>query len=185
MQSRTYANKEYGLAKTSRGFTLVEILVVVMLVAILSAAALPEFSSFMAKRRVNAIVNQLAASVKLARSAAQASGRNASICPVAPDGASCAGGNDWSSGWLVYVVGATPTTVQKIVQVSQLNANNVSVTLPISAGVGMTIAPTGINTSQTEIKVRPNNVSASLGSTLGKTMTFQNVTLELSVADGA
>ena len=185
MQSRTYANKGYGLAKTSRGFTLVEIIVVVGLVAILSAIALPNFNSFMAKRRVNAVVNQLAASVKLARSAAQASGRNASICPVDSSGQACVAGNDWSAGWMVYVVGAAPTTVQKIVQVSQLDANNVAVTLPTYTGVGVTIAPTGVNTSETVIKVRPNNVSPSLWSTLGKTMTFQNVTLELSVANGA
>ena len=177
MQSRTYAKKEYGLAKTSRGFTLVEIIVVVGLVAILSAIALPNFNTFMAKRRVNAVVNQLAASVKLARSEAQAVGRNVSICATS-DGLVCAGGNNWSLGWMVYVEGATP----RIVKVYQLDLANLTVGLTGPAGGVMTIAPTGLGSPvNTVIRVLPDNVPA----TLGKTMTFQNVTLELSVTNGA
>ena len=184
MQSRTYAKKECGLAKTSSGFTLIEIMVVVALIGILSVIAIPNFNSYIAKRYVRGVVNELATSVKLARSEAQASGRNVSICAIDPNNPEqCgAGGNDWSEGWMVYVVGANPAVVQKVVKVYQVNSPNLTVNVAGPVGGVMTITPAGLSSPGTVIKVRPGNAPDPVA--LGKTMTYTDVTLELSVTDG-
>ncbi len=53
-----------------RGFTLVELLVTMTLVAILSAIALPSLSSFVTNSRVSSRANDFVAAINLARSEA-------------------------------------------------------------------------------------------------------------------
>lgn len=155
-------------------------MVVIAMVAIIAVFALPDFSAFIAKRRVNGIVNQLAASVRLAKSEAQIAGRNVSLCAANADGLSCKGGTDWSSGWMVYVQGDAAGEVQKVLQVYQTEELNLSILLTAPATGVITVTPAGMSQSEAVIKVKPKN----LASELGKTMSYENVTLMLSIVDG-
>lgn len=86
-------------ARTANGFTLVELMVTIAVVAILAAIALPSFSTSIRNTRLASATNEFIAAVNLARSEAVRSNRTGQVC-ASPDGASC--GTDWSQGWIVW-----------------------------------------------------------------------------------
>lgn len=96
----------------NRGFTLVELLVVMTISAILLAMAVPAFTSMIQNNRVSSAANSLQNSLDLARSEAIRRGNNVSLCrsanannatPACSDSASGGfAGNDWAAGWVVF-----------------------------------------------------------------------------------
>lgn len=92
---------------TQRGFTLVELLVVLTVTGILLTIGLPQLNTFSASRATGSHVSLLASAVRLARSEAVKRGTPVSICPSldpeAVGGPACSGGaNDWASGWVTF-----------------------------------------------------------------------------------
>ena len=97
-----------------RGFTLIELMVVVTIAAILIAAAIPSFVWLNARTRAANASNALLASFELARSEAIRRNIRVSICriqqdpgfgnaPVCSDAAVGAiPANDWATGWAVF-----------------------------------------------------------------------------------
>ncbi len=83
----------------ARGFTLVELMITVAVLAVLAAIAFPSFEGVMRSNRLATATNEAIASLTLARSEAIRSARPASVCG-STDGAACA--DDWSGGWLVW-----------------------------------------------------------------------------------
>lgn len=83
-------------AKRSSGFTLIEALIVIVIVAILLAIAAPAFLNLIERQRVVSVASDLYASLLLARSEAQK--RNGTVSVTATNG------SDWSQGWTVGTV---------------------------------------------------------------------------------
>ncbi|MEO6565550.1 MAG: GspH/FimT family pseudopilin [Casimicrobiaceae bacterium] len=79
------------------GFTLVEALVVVVIVAIMAAVAMPNLSSALATQRLRAAGTDLVSTLLLARSEAIKRGAQVQVAPVAA--------GDWKSGWRVVATG--------------------------------------------------------------------------------
>ena len=81
-----------------RGFSLIELAIVVALLAILAAMAMPAFQGFIASNRLTAESNEMLAALNLARSEAVRIQRRVILCRVATSGglvtltASCRGG---------------------------------------------------------------------------------------------
>lgn len=93
-----------AMNRPARGFTLIEILVVVSLIAILLAIAVPSFTSFISNYRATAAVNDLLQGITLARTEALKRGRRVTLLPNLGDAArtpSTTG--SWSNGWTVFV----------------------------------------------------------------------------------
>lgn len=87
------------LSSAQRGFTLLETLVVVFILGVVLAIAIPNYTSTVNSGRLTGTANDLLAAVKLARSEAIRRNQRVVMCPTA-DGAAC--GGTWSQGWLVF-----------------------------------------------------------------------------------
>ncbi|MFM9438018.1 type IV fimbrial biogenesis protein FimT [Janthinobacterium sp. CG_23.3] len=81
------------------GFSLVELMVSVAILAILLAAATPAYNGMIMNSTATQYANNLMASTMLARSEAIKRNAPVSLC-VSADGASCGSGG-WEQGWLV------------------------------------------------------------------------------------
>lgn len=85
-----------------RGFTLIELMVVIVLIAIFAAIGIPTYRSVTTSNRMAAEMNALVGDIQLARSEAIKRGQPTTIC-ASTDGSSCAGigTHDWTTGWVV------------------------------------------------------------------------------------
>lgn len=79
----------------AEGFTLIELMVTVALVAILLAVAVPSLTTFQRNAQLTSFSNTLLAAINAARGEAMKRGRSAMVVPV--------DGSSWSSGWVVFV----------------------------------------------------------------------------------
>ena len=88
-----------------RGVTLVELLVTLSIMAILSAIAIPSFSSMVQDFAISGQVNSMNADVRYARSEAMKRGINVVLCPSADPLATTptCSGTSWRTGWIIFV----------------------------------------------------------------------------------
>jgi type IV fimbrial biogenesis protein FimT len=91
-------------ARNMQGFTVLELMAVVLITAILTSLAVPAFNNTIRDNRVLAASNELVVAIALARSEAVRRAKSVTVCPSA-DGLAC--GTDWSLGWIVLEDGAT------------------------------------------------------------------------------
>lgn len=83
-----------------RGFTLVEVTVVLALVGIMAGLGIPALRSFTGSMRVTSATNDVFAALLLARSEAVKLRARVALCP-SQDGATCAAVH-WDRGWIVF-----------------------------------------------------------------------------------
>ncbi|HEX7768587.1 MAG TPA: GspH/FimT family pseudopilin, partial [Dokdonella sp.] len=88
----------------SRGFTLVELLMVLAIVAVLATVAAPAFGLVIGRSQARAARNLLETSLNQARITAVNRGGNVVVCP-SRDGERCARATAWHGGWIVFADG--------------------------------------------------------------------------------
>ena len=84
-----------------RGFSLVELLVAVAIVAILAAIALPSMAALVRENRLSVAANALHGAVWMTRSEAIKRNRRVTLC-TSVDGGHCAEQVGWHSGWMIF-----------------------------------------------------------------------------------
>ena len=87
-----------GFCASERGFTLIEMMVVIVLMAVMLGLALPSFSGLIERYRVEAMAKALMASISDAR--AEAARRGVKVTMQQRPGCQ---GRDWSCGWETLV----------------------------------------------------------------------------------
>lgn len=87
------------------GFTLMEMIILMVIIAVLAAMALPGADDYAADNRLSAATSDLMAAMQTARS--EAVGRNAPVTLCASNAAKddCRDAAEWEQGWLVFVDG--------------------------------------------------------------------------------
>lgn len=88
--------------KRSRGFTLIELMITLVLAAIILTLAVPGFQDIIRNNRAATQSNELISALGLARSEAVKRGARVSLCP-STNQTNCTGGTDWSVGWIVFL----------------------------------------------------------------------------------
>jgi len=86
-----------------RGFTLMELMVAIAVLAVLLLVAVPSFREAGLPSQLRAIANNMVAATQIARSEAIKRNATVTLC-VSSDGKTCGAGN-WQQGWIVMTSG--------------------------------------------------------------------------------
>jgi len=89
------------MQRLSCGFTLYELLLTMLLVAMLLSLGIPSYSTMLARQRQRVEINALFHAIHLARKESIMRRKVVSLCPT-NDGFGCAQSTDWSQGWLMF-----------------------------------------------------------------------------------
>lgn len=83
------------------GFSLIELLVVITVLAVLTSLAAPSFRSIVADNLVKTSANELFYAIQLARNEAVKRNTMVSICPSSNQ-SSCTSNGNWNVGWIIF-----------------------------------------------------------------------------------
>lgn len=104
------SNQNVSSMTKSRGFTMIELMVVIAIVAILTTLAAPSFVQLITKNNVSSAVNTFLADMRFARSDAVRRGGGVVMCrsdnpeTTSTSGPTCGSGSTrgWESGWIIF-----------------------------------------------------------------------------------
>ena len=97
----------------NRGFSLLELMITITVMAILVAIALPNFRDVIYRNQVSSASNAVLAAVNYARSEAITRGQLVSMCPGTKAAGCSAGSKIYDQGWIVYTYPAGAASANK------------------------------------------------------------------------
>ena len=89
-----------AVPRSARGFTLVELMIVLLILAVILVFAVPAFQQVRLATRLTNYANDLVGSIYLARGEAIKRNNQVRLCATS-DGTTCATSGGWQQGWIV------------------------------------------------------------------------------------
>lgn len=133
------------------GLTLIELLTTLLVLGIVLGLGVPAFTNILDTNRMAGTVNELVASIHVARTEAIKQRANATLC-ASTDGASCDPAAELRDGWIVFLDGIPPVAANGVVDgpdtviQSRGAVPDTITTFAVDPGVGLhylSFAPTG------------------------------------------
>ncbi len=117
--------------RVKNGFTLIELIIAIALLAIFVGLALPSFFTAIQNNRITGQANELLTAFQLGRTEALKRNRPVVVC-ASDDGEECQG--DWTDGWLVAEdnadAGSSSPDIAQVLRVWSAQAGNPTITGP-------------------------------------------------------
>ncbi|MEQ1915208.1 MAG: GspH/FimT family protein [Gallionella sp.] len=125
-------------AYMQRGFTLLELLVVLSVVAILATIAVPSMTDFVRANRLTAMKTSIVSDLNLARSESIKRNKRVLVCAANTGATDCAAATNWATtGWIVCydansdgACDATTSSNPNPIQIRNTSESTVTVTGP-------------------------------------------------------
>jgi len=89
-------------SKPTQGFTLIELIISLSIIAILTAYAIPSYQQFKQNQTMTHEINRLVATINYARTQSITISKHVILCPSVSFNA-CDGDSQWHNGWMVFV----------------------------------------------------------------------------------
>jgi len=131
--------------KHVRGFTIVELMVALMLLAIITATAAPGFSRLLTRISIDGNTSRIQSAISFARSESVQSQNTVTICS-SNDNATCTGESDWAIGWIVFIDADNDTQVtagDSIIRVWEEGADRGATLIEASSRASLTFDDEG------------------------------------------
>lgn len=128
-----------------KGFTVIELMIVLVVTAVLLAIAIPGFQNVIRSSLLASGADEFAASLSLARSKAIMARRNVRLCPSS-NGTTCTTSDAWTVGWIMFVDndGNGLPAQYELVQAIGAMDSRISLTTPSAFTQFIQFRPTGI-----------------------------------------
>ena len=130
-------------SRFARGFTLIEMMVVVAVTGILLAIAMPSFRDLIGSQKVKSTASTLQAALLLTRSEALKRNTNVTLAPTVA--------GEWNSGWNISLTDGTVLSTYSAVTSVSISGGPTSVIFQsagrVSASVGSTFKVSSADTS--------------------------------------
>ncbi len=90
------------MSTDSRGFTLLELIIIIGIIGMTMAFAAPGLSDMIKNNRISGSANDFVAAMQFAKAETASRINPVTLCKKDPDGTACIGGGDWQQGWIVF-----------------------------------------------------------------------------------
>lgn len=135
---------------SQKGFTLVELMVALVVLAIVLGIAVPSFGNILQDSRTSTLASELQGALQLARSEAVKRRQRVVVCRRKPDESACQNGTDWAGGWLVQQTGGDVIKVWDSVQGLAI----------VGPNAGVSFRSNGMASSASDFSLTPSGCSA-------------------------